>query len=87
MAGRPRLYVSAAEKNQAYRQRQQQTTVVVDRWTFEQTEALLQRLLLTTEAAARRGHSLASSLDTRSRFDLLESLIGVLETPAKGEGG
>lgn len=81
MAGRPRLYANSAEKNRAYRTRQEQTHVLVDRWVFEQTDTLLERLMLTAQDAQRRGHPLAASLNMRGRFDLLESLIRLLVAP------
>ena len=79
MAGRPRLYDTKAEKMRAYRQRLQNTTLLVDRWGFEQTDLLLKRLMDTVHQAQSQGHPLARSLQTKSRFDLLESLIRLFE--------
>ncbi len=59
---------------QAYRQRLQNTTLRVDRWSFEQLDARLEQLVQTVDKAKKQGHSLAMHLDTRSRFDLLDSL-------------
>jgi hypothetical protein len=74
MAGRPRLYQNAAEKTRAYRERQAQRTVQMDRITLEQLEAHLQRLREAVYVAQEKGDPLALSLRTVMITDLLEDL-------------
>jgi hypothetical protein len=80
MAGRPRLYANAAEKTRAYRQRQAQRSVSMDRVTLEQIEAALERLMTAVLAAQQSGDPLAGSLSTVSRLDLLAELAAYFET-------
>lgn len=82
MAGRPRLYASAAEKTRAYRERQEQQKVTRDRATLEYLEADLQRLRKAVYTARERGDPLALSLDTITLTDLLEDLALYFESGA-----
>lgn len=82
MAGRPRLYQNAAEKTRAYREREAQRTVKMDRVTLERIEADLDRLRKAVYAAQERGDPLALSLRTTMETDLLEDLALYFETGA-----
>ena len=79
MAGRPRLYGSAAEKTAAYRQRQEQRTVTLDRVAQEVLQEDLDRLMAAVNSACAVADPLALSLDTVSRQDLLLSLACYFE--------
>jgi hypothetical protein len=80
MAGRPRLYQNAAEKTRAYRERQSQRTVKMDRLTLEQLEMDLDRLRQAVYLAQHRGDTLARSLRTVMLTDLLEDLALYFES-------
>ena len=80
MAGRPRLYQNAAEKTRAYRERQAQRTVHMDRVTLEQIEAYLKRLREAVYAAQQRGDPLALSLHTTMELDILADLAHYFES-------
>lgn len=80
MAGRPRLYQNAAEKTRAYRERQAQRTVKMDRITLEQIETHLKRLREAVYAAQERGDPLALSLRTVMQTDMLADLALYFET-------
>lgn len=74
MAGRPRLYENAAEKNRAYRARQAERLVLADRLTFEEAHADLRALTEAVREASQAGDPLARALSTITRHDLLHSL-------------
>jgi hypothetical protein len=74
MAGRPKLYNNAAEKTRAYREREAQRTVKMDRVTLDQLEEHLDELRLCVNQAAQRGDPLAQSLRTTMMTDLLADL-------------
>ena len=74
MAGRPRLYASAAEKTRAYRQRLEQQTIIVDRQWFEQTQKDIERLRKAVYAAQDRGDPLALSLRTVTTTEMMAHL-------------
>lgn len=59
MAGRPRLYANAAEKNRAYRERQELSRMVVDRQWAEQSRKDMRRLTCAVMDAQKRGDELA----------------------------
>lgn len=82
MAGRPRVYGSAAEKTKAYRQREAARLTFVDRVSQEQLEAQLKRLVFAVVAARQAGDALAQRLDTITVLDLLSDLAAYFE-----EGG
>jgi len=79
MAGRPRLYASAAERTRAYRQREEQRTVKMDRVTLAQIEEHLARLMEAVHQAQEAADPLACSLNTVSRLDLLSDLAVYFE--------
>lgn len=74
MAGRPRLYQNAAEKTRAYRERDAQRNVKMDRATLERLEEDLDRLRQAVYAAQHRGDALAQSLRTAMITNLLTDL-------------
>ena len=80
MAGRPRLYASAAEKTRAYREREAERTVKMDRITLERFEEDLERLRKTVYLAQDRGDPLAKSLRTVMITDMLADLATYFET-------
>ncbi|GAC1659920.1 MAG: hypothetical protein NVS9B15_23560 [Acidobacteriaceae bacterium] len=80
MSGRPRLYVNAAEKTRAYREREEQRTVKIDRITLEQIEEHLERLRQAVNAAQDRGDPLAQSLRTMMITDILADLASYFES-------
>ena len=82
MAGRPRLYASGAERMRAYRCREAQSKVTMDRNTLVQLEAHLERLLQAVWLAQARGDALAKSLLTVTRTDMLADLASFFETGA-----
>jgi hypothetical protein len=83
MAGRPRLYTSAAQKTQAYRQREAARVASVDRISYEQLEAGLRRLQLAVMAAGQAGDELARRLDAIMALDLLSDLADYFEERSK----
>jgi hypothetical protein len=80
MAGRPRLYANAAEKTRAYREREAQRTVKMDRLTLEQIEEELDRLRKAVYVAQERGDPLALSLRTALETDMLADLARYFES-------
>lgn len=80
MAGRPRLYANAAEKTRAYREREAQRTVKMDRITLERFEEDLERLRVAVHLAQDRGDALAQALRTVMITDLLMDLSVYFET-------
>jgi hypothetical protein len=91
MAGRPRLYASAAEKTRAYRERQRQHISELDGWA-EQSVDEMARLRRSVIIAQGRGDALALSLRTENLTDLMEDLAlhfsSVTVAPQKpGTGG
>ena len=80
MAGRPRLYANAAEKTRAYRQREEQRTVKMDRITLERFEEDLERLRKAVYLAQERGDPLAQSLRAAMITDMLEDLAHYFES-------
>lgn len=74
MAGRPRLYASAAEKTRAYRERLEQQTISVHRGWFEQTQSDIQRLRSAVNTAQNRGDPLALSLRTVTTTEMMANL-------------
>jgi hypothetical protein len=80
MAGRPRLYANAAEKTRAYRQREEQRTVKMDRITLERFEEDLERLRKAVYLAQERADPLARSLRTAMITDMLEDLALYFES-------
>jgi hypothetical protein len=80
MAGRPRLYQNAAEKTRAYRERDAQNNVKMDRITLARFEEDLDRLRNAVYTAQRRGDPLAQSLRTAMMTDLLVDLAAYFET-------
>ena len=79
MAGRPRMYGDAAEKNRAYRARQEKQSVKMRRDDLERFEEHLDRLHAAVFAAADAGDVLACSLDTITSLDLLATLAAHFE--------
>jgi hypothetical protein len=73
MAGRPRLYASAADKTRAYGERQRQHISELDSWAEQAANdmALLRRSVII---AQYRGDALALSLRTEKLPELLEDL-------------
>ncbi len=82
MAGRPRLYADAAEKNRAYRARQEKQNVKIRRDDLEVLQAHLVRLRTAVYAAQDAGDVLANSLNTVTHLDLLETLAAHFESCA-----
>ena len=83
MAGRPRVYGSAAEKTKAYREREQARLVWVDRISQEQLEVELKRLVFAVVGAGQAGDALAQRLDTITTLDLLSDLADYFEERSK----
>lgn len=79
MAGRPRLYADAAEKNRAYRARQEKQNVKIHREDLEVLQEHLARLRTAVYAAQDAGDGLANSLKTVTHLDLLETLAAHFE--------
>jgi len=79
MAGRPRLYGDAAEKNRAYRARVQKQSVKVHRDDLLVMEEHLDRLRKSVYAAADAGDIVARSVDTITYLDLLATLAAHFE--------
>jgi hypothetical protein len=80
MAGRPRLYANSAEKNRAYRERQEKRIMAVDRLWAEQSIKDMRRLIDAVHDAQRRGEELALSLRATAISDLVEDLALYFET-------
>ena len=80
MAGRPRLYENAAEKTRAYREREAQRYVMMDRLSLEEIQRDLLRLRLAVFAAQKRDDPLVQSLRTVMMTDLMEDLAIYFET-------
>ncbi len=68
-----------AKKTAAYRKRQEQRTVILDRVSAEGLQEDLGRLMAAVDSACVGGDPLALSLDTVSRQDLLVSLARYFE--------
>ena len=80
MPGRPRLYANAAEKTRAYREREAERTVKMDRITLERFEEDMEHLRNAVCLAQDRGDLLAKSLRTAMITDLLADLATYFET-------
>jgi hypothetical protein len=74
MAGRPRLYVNSAEKNRAYRDRQEKRMMTVDRQWAEQSVKDMRRLVCAVHDAQKRGDELALSLRAVTTTEMMEDL-------------
>jgi hypothetical protein len=80
MAGRPRLYANSAEKNRAYRERQEKRSMTVDRLWAEQSLKDMRRLIDAVHVAQKRGDELALSLRAITTPDMMEDLALYFET-------
>ena len=73
------MYADAAEKNRAYRLRQEQQSVTMRREDLEALQTHLARLRTAVYAAQDAGDMLARSLKTVTPLDLLETLAAHFE--------
>src|ERR1019366_5545907 len=80
MAGRPRLYANSAEKNRAYRERQEKRMMAVDRQWAEQSVKDMRRLICAVHDAQKRGDELALSLRATAITGMMEDLALYFET-------
>ena len=82
MAGRPRLYANSAEKNRAYRERQEKRMMAVDRLWAEQSIKDMRRLMNAVHDAQKRGDELALSLKATSITEMMNDLALYFESGA-----
>lgn len=87
---RPQTYSSAADRQAAYRARQQSTTTRVNRNALDQLHLQLDALQNAVRHAAAHGHPLALACRAASTTSLLDKLIHQFEkvqkeVPAKME--
>jgi hypothetical protein len=87
MAGRPRMYADTAEKNRAYRARQEQQKVKIRREDLLVMEEHLDRLRKAVYGASDAGDVLACSLHTVTYLDLLATLAAHFERCAVSPEG
>lgn len=80
------MYADAAEKNRAYRARQEKQHVTIRRDDLEVLQAHLVRLRTAVYAAREAGDALAGSLDLVTHLDLLETLAAHFERCAVSAG-
>ena len=80
------MYADAAEKNRAYRARQEKQSVKIRRDDLEVLQAHLVRLRTAVYAAQDAGDVLARSVDPVTHLDLLETLAAHFERCAVPAG-
>jgi hypothetical protein len=89
--GRPRRYESAAERQRAYRQREEETWAQVDRGALERMNGRLDQLQEAVRRAAAAGDETAQRCRAGSVETMLERLIRHFEGRAaagrQGEEG
>jgi hypothetical protein len=81
----PRLYPSAAHRQAAYRQRQRERTVALQRDTWEALTQRLGALEMAIWAAAARGEPIALHCRSASQQDMLDRLIGHFQQDGEHE--
>lgn len=84
--GRPRQHATPAARQAACRQRQRETTVVVDRQMLEQVETGWQQFQAAVAPLARSGDLLASQLYRTNLVTGLEMLTGWFRQRAAKSG-
>ncbi|MGH8566751.1 MAG: hypothetical protein ACREXU_01725 [Gammaproteobacteria bacterium] len=85
--GRPRRYGSGAERQRAFRQRQEAETVRVERRALEGLHGRLEALQEAMRAAARVGNPTAQHCRAISTETMLEKLIRHFEAEAREKAG
>jgi hypothetical protein len=83
--GRPRKYATDAERQQACRERQEASTVRVDRRAWERLHLRLDQLQEAMWQAARAGDERAQTAYAAHQETLLEKLIATFRAQAAAE--
>ena len=80
--GRPKRYLTAADRQAAYRRRRRETTAVVDRQALDRLHQRLEQLQLAIHQARVTGDPLAQAASAAFPETMLEKLIALFQARA-----